>query len=53
MKTPDVESFINSLNLQAQKEYKADIAELKKRIWYRVMLEPKMTLRKSDITIIK
>jgi len=48
MKTPDVESFINTLNLQEQQEYKADIAELKKRIWCRVMLEPKMTLRKKE-----
>ena len=43
----DAKEFINSLSSQEQKEYKSDIAELKKRIWCRVMLEPKMTLRKK------
>lgn len=48
MKTSDVKIFINDLNTQEQKEYKADIAELKKLIWYRVILEPKLTISKKE-----
>ncbi len=41
MKTDDVKKFINSLNHKEQEEYKSDIAELKKRIWCRVILREK------------
>ena len=46
MTTNDTKEFINSLGAKEQKEYKADIIELKRRIWHRVMVEPKVTLRK-------
>jgi len=48
MKTINVENFINSLDAKEQEEYKSDIAELKERIWYRVMLEPRLTLSKGQ-----
>jgi len=39
MTTSDTKEFINSLDAKEQEEYKADIVELKRRIWYRVILE--------------
>ena len=42
MTTNDTKEFINSLDAEEQKEYKADILELKRRIWYRVMLKSKL-----------
>jgi len=47
MITNDTKEFINSLDSKEQQEYKSDIVELKKRIWCRVMLEPKMPLKKK------
>jgi len=39
MKTNDAKKFINGLDPKEQQEYKADIAELKKRILHRVSLD--------------
>lgn len=39
MTTNDTKEFINSLYAKEQEEYMADIIELKKRIWYRLMMD--------------